>query len=221
MISNLSDEIQARLAEIESAMKAPDYAERRQQWRDRLNQSKINHVCSFLPAEIASKIKAAWFNKTGSSVELAFRAHKNMLELKKKLVHLYGQIGTGKTLAACYLAAKIVLNELGPFSELFYLGTKSLEVSLGADLRIHNAQVTGVLILDDLGYETPQARKKTEAIIYHRYDYASGITISTANVEMMHLTKFYSQRCVDRLMEIGVQAAFVERLREGLTEGHR
>lgn len=141
-----------------------------------------------------------------------------------KMIGLMGPTGTGKTLAAAWglwtRRLEVDRDRLeadpareGPSPGMFITAFRYSRIPPW-DQAEHVANVTPLLVLDDLGRESADKRVDTEELLMQRYD-NDLLTIFTTNLDGEGFADAYDNRIVSRILEVGAIHEVSDVLRPG------
>lgn len=128
----------------------------------------------------------------------------------RRLLFLWGEAGTGKSVIACQWLAS---EPLGLFVESAYL--LSLSPNFSTDRgELERYEKTPRLVIDDLGrgQETDTQKSRIEEFLSRRY-HAGLITVATTNKAPAKFCADYGERIASRLRELGALVHCDEQLR--------
>jgi DNA replication protein DnaC len=169
-----------------------------------------------LPGSIARFLCSRNFAPTKTIFDLRERCKSLDLAIRRGFF-IWGDRGTGKTIAASSLACWLIAREIIPVHTVGFLSAVDICSRFAGyelDRIIHSAMACGVLIIDDMGAEK-RFHDRIESIIASRYD-RLGITIITSNLPPNKLSDIYDLRIVDRIVSTTINIHATERLRNGI-----
>lgn len=206
----MDDTLLESFGKIEASMHDENYQDLLKAQSKRMSALALNAARIALPAHFRQVVAERW-QDTDSYLKCLQKLGSGLKEGKVFLI-AHGPTGTGKTAAACQLAAKMAVSSKIRANNLFFLDTMEAEISsfapTGWPTLFRQATSAGILILDDLGAE--RWPNRVQAIINRKYN-QHGWLLCTTNHAPQKLEMIYGARTIRRLEELGTFVECTER----------
>jgi DNA replication protein DnaC len=154
---------------------------------------------------VRPEIVAALVNGTGLVTKPAQDAHR-WLGTPKRVLALLGDMGTGKTVAACAIA----LASLRARQSVAYVRETDVirwarSSALASEEKLARLSEVSLLIIDELDQALAQDAEQASVAIAQVVDVRvrSGRTVLVGNLTVEAFVRRYGRRCADRIREIG------------------